>query len=174
MNVRAALLCAVLAAASLPCLERAGFAATPVTMPSAVLADNSSFDARLMSIAPNWQLTFELAGGARQQLAAADLCWWGRWVEPTQDAQTLLVDGSLLVGDVTSLNKERVMLDGTMVGIVKLPLEDVAGIVVHSPADPQQADKLRLSLSDAAKSIACYWPAAIRCRVKSSRSTTMH
>ncbi len=151
MNARAPLLCTVLAAAVLPCLGRAGLAATPVATPAAVLVDNSSFDARLVAVAPNWQLTFELAGGVRKQLAAADLCWWGRWFEPTQDAQTLLVDGSLLIGDVTSLTKERAMLDGSVVGTVKLPLEAVAGIVVRSPGDPQHADLPRDALSEPAK-----------------------
>ena len=82
-------------------------------------------------------------------MAAGDLCWWGRLAEPRGQTQILLVDGTLIAADVAEMNKERALLDWNAGGSVKLPLEIVAGIVFHPPADPQSADALLAKLPTA-------------------------
>ena len=82
-------------------------------------------------------------------MAGADLCWWGSWAEPRGQRQVLLVDGSLIAADVADVDKQRVLLDWNSGGIVTLPLEIVAGIVFHPPADPQSADALLAKLPTA-------------------------
>lgn len=91
---------------------------------------------------------FELPGATVQtkQIAAADLCSWGRWAEARGQTQILLVDGSLIVSDIADIDKDRVLLDWNSGGGVKLPLESVAGIVFHPPASAQSADQLLAKL----------------------------
>ena len=137
-------------AAAIVC--RIAFSAPPTTdLPEAVPVDGAPFKARLEAADADWRLTFQPADGAAKQMPAADLCWWGRWAEPSGRQRVLLVDGSLIAADVTALDKDRVTVDWR--GPVKLPLEIVAGIMLHAPADPQRADglaaKLRRASGDA-------------------------
>jgi hypothetical protein len=82
-------------------------------------------------------------------MAAADLCWWGRFAEPRGQTRILLVDGSLIAADVADANKQRATLDRGSGGSLELPLEIIAGIVFHPPADPQSADALLARLPTA-------------------------
>jgi hypothetical protein len=125
-----------------------GYAAPPAALPGAVPVDGPPFKARLLGVDANWGLTFEGAteSAKPKQMAAEDLCWWGRFVEPRGQTQILLVDGTLIAADVAEMNKERALLDWNAGGSVKLPLEIVAGIVFHPPADPQSADALLAKL----------------------------
>ncbi len=132
----------VLFAAALVC--RSTLAASATELPEVVPVEGAPFKARLQAVDADWRLTFQPDSGAARHISAADLCWWGRWIEPTAATQILLVDGSLIVADVAALDKDRLTLDWH--GTVKLPLESVAGIVLHPPADPQAADGLRAKL----------------------------
>ena len=121
-------------------------------VPDAVPVDGAPFQARLSAVDADWHLTFELPGAAAatQQMPAADLCWWGRWAEPSRPTQILLVDGTLIVvADVIKIDKTSAELDWASGGIVQVPLEMIAGIVFHPPADPQSADALLAKLSSA-------------------------
>jgi hypothetical protein len=124
------------------------FAAPPVGLPDAVPVEGAAFKARLRTVDADWRLTFDgsLAASAPKEMVAADLCWWGRWAEPRGQTQILLIDGSLIVADVAGMDKEQAVLDWKSGGAVKLPLEIVAGIVFHPPADPQSADALLAKL----------------------------
>jgi hypothetical protein len=153
MNTRRSLLPPPLAPRPSPLLllllfASLGYAAPPAALPEAVPVDGSPFKARLIGIDANWGLTFEGAteSAKPKQMAAGDLCWWGRFVEPRGQTQILLVDGTLIAADVADMNKERALLDWNAGGSVKLPLEIVAGIVFHPPADPQSADALLAKL----------------------------
>jgi hypothetical protein len=125
-----------------------GALAAPVSLEQdeAVPVDSKPFKAKLVSADSHWHLTFETSTGERKVFPAADLCWWGAWAAPSQDTQLLLVDGSLLMADLVALDKERVVVDSSSGGTLKLPLEVVAGIVIHPSADAQRGDKLRDSL----------------------------
>jgi hypothetical protein len=125
-----------------------GALAAPVSLEQdeAVPVDSKPFKAKLVSVDSAWQVAFETPTGEHKVLPAADLCWWGAWAAPSQDTQVLLVDGSLLMADLVALDKERVVVDSSSGGTVKLPLEVVAGIVFHPSADAQRGDKLRDSL----------------------------
>ncbi len=127
-------------------------AAAPSTVPEAVPVDGPAFQANLVGANADGPLTFELPGATAQtrQLAAADLCWWGRWAEARGQTQILLVDGSLIVSDIADIDKDRVLLDWNSGGSVKLPLETIAGIVFHPPASAQSADQLLAKLPTAA------------------------
>ncbi|HEX4000043.1 MAG TPA: NPCBM/NEW2 domain-containing protein [Pirellulales bacterium] len=120
-------------------------------MPTAVPVDGAPFEARLRTVDADWRLTFAgpAATAAPKQMPAADLCWWGRWAEPHGQTQVLLVDGSLIVADIADIDKQRALLDWSSGGSVKLPLEIIAGIVFHPPADPQSGDALLAKLPTA-------------------------
>ena len=67
----------------------------------------------------------------------------GRWVEPRDQTQIVLIDGSVIVADVTGFDKEHLDADWSIGGNLKLPLEWVGGIVFAPPVDRQHADFLR-------------------------------
>ena len=58
----------------------------------------------------------------------------------------MLIDGSLIVADVVSLDKEQLTIDWALAGELKLPLEWVGGILLSPPVDQQHADRLRFQL----------------------------
>ncbi len=126
-------------------------AAPPAALPEAVPVDGSPFKARLVAVDANWGLTFEgaIENSKPKQMAAGDLCWWGGlssragrrkscWSMARSSSPTW----------PTSIRSERVF-DWNAGGSVKLPLEIVAGIVFHPPADPQSADALLAKLPTA-------------------------
>lgn len=109
--------------------------------PIAVPLDGPPLAARLVRIEPNGQIT--LAAGDRQQtLALADLAWWGTAAEPARGPLVLLGDGSILVADITGVDKETLALESNLLGEGKAPLEALAGVVYRPPADRQQRDLL--------------------------------
>jgi hypothetical protein len=109
--------------------------------PMAVLVDDSPFPAVLAGVDASWQLTF-LTDGKRRWLPAADLVAWGAPAEMGHEPLLVLADGSLVVAEVVEADKERITADSGVFGLVKLPVERVAGIVFQPPGERQARDQL--------------------------------
>jgi hypothetical protein len=124
---------------------RPGAAAEPAKL---IPVEGQAYEATLTAASADWELTFDQ--GERRELAAQDLVTWGSLVEPRQEPQILLADGGLLAAEPLSSDGEKLTADSAMFGEVSLPLEHLAGIVFHPPADRQRADLLAARLWSAA------------------------
>ncbi len=109
--------------------------------PPAVAADGSRFRADLIGADAQWRLTFSI-DGRRKTVAAADLVRWGELPEQGRAGGVVLADGSLLAADIVSADKDALAIDSDLFGVKKLPLESLAGVVFHPPADRLARDKL--------------------------------
>jgi hypothetical protein len=109
--------------------------------PEALPVSGSAYGATLVGVDAAWQIEFD-AGGKPQKLSAADLVLWGSFADATRGPQILLVGGGLLVADVIGLDKETLRCDGDAIGQSKGPLESVAGILWHPPAERNRRDQL--------------------------------
>ena len=104
------------------------------------------FRAQLQSITASGMATWKPEHGEPRKLTLADLCCWGSFAEPPTQSQVVLVDGSLIMADVVSVNKQQLTFDWGLVGELKLPLEWVSGVLLSPPVDRQAADRLRFRL----------------------------
>lgn len=114
--------------------------AVPV-LPQAVPVDGAPFQARLAGIDADWTLHF-LVGETPRNMPAADLICWGAFVDAAAGPQLLLAGGGLLIADVLDIDSEFLQADAELFGPVKLPLEQVAGILFHPPTDRARRDAL--------------------------------
>jgi hypothetical protein len=110
-------------------------------MPEAVPVDGEPFGARLVAIDPQWQITFE-GEQSQRVVPAADLVQWGHCAEVGRGPVLVLADGGLFVGEVFGADVEQLTADSDLFGLVKLPLELLAGVVFHLPAERQARDLL--------------------------------
>jgi len=93
---------------------------------------------RLISADAAWQWTFQ-ADGQQRHVSAADVVSWGVPAEIGRGQVLVLVDGSLVVAEIFGADKETLTADSSVLGAMKLPLEVLAGVVVHAPgARPQR------------------------------------
>lgn len=120
---------------------RVAAAAQPVSPPAAQPVEGGAFAAELMTVDKTWQLKFA-AGQSLRQLSAADLVWWGSFVDMTAGPQIVLADGGLLLADVLGLDKDVLHTEGELLGERDLPLEAVAGVIWHPPGDRTRRDQL--------------------------------
>ena len=109
----------------------------------AVPVSGEPFRAQLQSLSADGMAMWKPEPGETRKLPLADLCWWGNFAEAPSQPQIVLVDGSLIVADVVSLDKQQLTIDWSLAGELKLPLEWVGGILLSPPVDRQQADRLR-------------------------------
>jgi len=108
-------------------------------LPQAVPVEGEPFGARLVAVDSEWQLTFDGESG-RRVMPAAELVRWGRFAEVMRGPVLVLADGGLLTGAVYGVDKERLTAESDLFGPVKLPLEQVAGVVFELPADRHARD----------------------------------
>lgn len=106
-----------------------------------VTADGSRYLARLSQIGPDWRLKFRNAQGDKT-LAGADLVSWGTIKESGGGAIALLPNGGQLWCQLRFSDRERVKLDSPVFGQLDLPLAQVTGIVLVTPANTAARDKL--------------------------------
>ena len=116
--------------------------------PQALPVDGEPFDAELEAIDAQWQITFT-AGKDRRVVPAADLVAWGNWAEVRRGPILVLADGGLLVAAVYQTDSQKLTVDSDLFGLVKLPLEGLAGIVFQPPADRHALDLLLDELASA-------------------------
>jgi len=80
-------------------------------------------------------------GQEKRTLPLAELVSWGALAEATGAAQLLLADGGLLVAEVLIADKEAIKVDSPIFGEQTIPLELLAAIALHPPADAQRRDR---------------------------------
>jgi hypothetical protein len=124
-------------------IASAVLAESPIVVP----VEGEPFRAKLAAADTQWQLTFA-ADKQQRTLPAADLVRWGHCVEQGRAGGLVLADGSLLTAEVVAADKDRLTVDSDLFGTLKLPLELLAGIVLHAPSDRQQHDLLLDRLGD--------------------------
>ncbi|OYV87684.1 MAG: hypothetical protein B7Z73_09745 [Planctomycetia bacterium 21-64-5] len=99
--------------------------------------------ATLLSISTAGEAAFAGDGGERR-LALGELVAWGSPVEPRAMVQLVLADGGIVVlDDAMPITEDDWLIAGAETfGTLKLPLKLLAGVMVHSPIDPQRRDQL--------------------------------
>jgi hypothetical protein len=116
-------------------------ASARAAQPTAVWADGQSAPARLVAADAQWQLTFA-AGGKQQVVPAAEVVRWGDFAEPPAGPLVVLADGGLLAADAPTIAKERLTAESDLLGTLTIPLQSLAGILLHPPAAGPQRDRL--------------------------------
>ncbi len=114
-----------------------GRAQTPEALP----VQGDRFAAEIAAIDSQWQVTFR-CGQESRIVPAADLVAWGSFAEAGRTPLVILADGGLLVADVLEADKDKLTADSNLFGLVELPLDLVAGVVFHLPADRHERDLL--------------------------------
>lgn len=118
--------------------------------------DGKTRSARVLSVDADWQVEFEGEKNKRFQLGPKQMVLWGRQVEATSPT-AILVDGSIVAGDLLQLNKERLSIGIDFANFSQrsvwqptdIPLTAIRGVIVHPAADLATRDQLRLWLQDA-------------------------
>ncbi len=113
-----------------------------LTLPTAVALGSEGALVTIGSDAPvaaQWigapasgKLTFRV-GETQRTIETADLVRWGALVEPGESPQVVLAGGDCLMAADVTIVKERLRVDSDLLGIVDLPLEITAGIVLRPP-----------------------------------------
>ncbi len=117
--------------------------------PCAVPIEGKPFAAELTSISNDGTLIFTNDGKARQ-LPLAELVSWGTPLEPRRGPIVVLADGGLLAADVLSADKDCLDADSELFGRLKLPLENLSGVVFRLPGTVRDRDRLLDRLAAAA------------------------
>jgi len=106
-----------------------------------LLRDGTVFAAALHEVTGTGVVVSAEPGGL-QTLPLDELVLWGAFADRSQTTQVVLVDGSVLVADVLSVEADAVVTVGRLWQETRLPRAVVQAIVFHPPADPQHRDKL--------------------------------
>ena len=109
----------------------------PLVLP----VDGEPFEGKLVAGNPEGPFAFETDGG-RKELAAADLIRWGACVEPDRGPLFLLRDGTLLVAGILEAAETELILDSEPLGMVRIPRQQVAAVVVSLPASQLERDQM--------------------------------
>lgn len=113
------------------------FAARPVAVP----IDGKPFAAELAAVEKDGVLEFA-ADGPTRKMPLADLVSWGAPVEPRRGPIVVLADGGLLVADVLAADKDRLDADSELFDRLKLPLEQLSGVIFRLPGAVADRDRL--------------------------------
>jgi hypothetical protein len=117
-------------------------------LPLTVPVDGEPFRAAFAGATDDSGLRFTVDGQERT-LPAADLVFWGRFVDPSRGLQVVLAGGGLIVSETARLDGENVTGESVSFGKWQLPVDLVAGIILRPPLDPAAADKLLARVSTA-------------------------
>lgn len=130
--------CFLLTALALP-----AFAQTPKALP----VDGAAFGGSLSGIDSDWRITIG-SGESQRVIPAGDLVFWGRCAEIDRGPLLVLADGGLLAAEVLEADKEKLVADSDLFGLVTVPLELLAAVVFDLPADRRARDLLLNRVSD--------------------------
>ncbi len=101
----------------------------------AVPVEGSPFEAELASIDDDdGNITFAAKDG-RRALPAAELVRWGAPRDFLRGPVVVLAGGGLLAAEVTGIEQLDLEADSLLLGQIRVPLDQVAGIVFQLPAD---------------------------------------
>jgi len=103
--------------------------------------NQAPFSAALVGIGPKWELQFDLAGETRS-LAAADVAYWGQWVDQCEQTVCLLDDESLLTASLIDVGLGELVVESPLWHRTVLPRGRVQGLVLHPPLEAFDRDQL--------------------------------
>ena len=109
--------------------------------PQCTLRDGQSFTATLSNVTDTSEVVLAEASGPRT-VAMDDLVTWGAYADRSQATHIVMVDGSVLVADILSVQAEAVVVVGRLWQETRLPRMAVRAMVFHPPADPRARDEL--------------------------------
>ncbi len=109
--------------------------------PQAIPVSGHSFAAKLTAIDASWGVTFTL-GDKLKTVSAAELLAWGTLAELRQEPFVVLADGSVVAAEVLEADKARLKADSALFGLLKLPVEAIAGIVFQPAVEQHTRDLL--------------------------------
>jgi hypothetical protein len=126
----------------LACLASAVLAGEPQLAPRRLVPlKGQPVAEKLLAVSAQDEVTF--LGSRRLKLD--ELIAWGAPAEPRAIIQLLLADGSILPLEEDAMpttEDDRLAAFSDTFGSVKLPLKRLAGVMLHSPIDPQRRDEL--------------------------------
>lgn len=106
-----------------------------------VPVEGEPFEGALVAAGPDGSLAFQTEDG-RRKVSAGNLVRWGALAEPDRPPLFLLHDGTLLVAGILEVTESQLALDSDTLGLVRLPREQLAGVVLQLPARSVDRDRL--------------------------------
>ncbi len=116
--------------------------ASDQVLPDIILLQGPPVAANLAAI-DGIQARFRDAVNRERTFSLNSIVRWGRLVDPANTEQVLLVDGSVLIGRVTAIERAIVVLESNTWGEITLPRRCVMGIVWQPPAQQLARWQLR-------------------------------
>jgi len=109
--------------------------------PLAVPVDGEPFGARLASVDAQGKLGFDAAGKPRM-LTASNLVTWGQPAELRRGPILVMADGGFLPAALLGADRAYLSADSARLGILKMPLDSLAGIIFCLPPHLAELDAL--------------------------------
>jgi hypothetical protein len=109
-----------------------------------VLADDTRHEAKWLGASPAG-LVFEI-DGQQKAFTAAEITRWGALPAQRGGGVALLADGGQLLGELRSVDRERLVIESPLLGQATVPLTQVRAVALASPATPAAADRLTARL----------------------------
>lgn len=122
-------------------MSRAAIASDQV-LPAVILLKGPPMAANLVAM-DGTHASFRDAVHRQRTFSLNNIVRWGRLVDSANAEQVLLVDGSLLIGRVTAIERANVVLKNNTWGEITLPRRCVLGIVWQPPAEQLARWQLR-------------------------------
>jgi hypothetical protein len=99
------------------------------------------FEATLIEISSDWQLTWE-ENGSRRTTPAHDVVSWGSWSDSDDRPQLLLGDAGVLVADLIGVREDGLEIESGLWRRTTLRRGAIRGIVFHVPIDAADRDRV--------------------------------
>jgi hypothetical protein len=115
----------------------------------AITLDGRIPSAALVSVDTDFRVRLDVQGQLRE-LAARQLVCWGAYRDSATRPLALLVDGSVLTGDLVELDGQSLTLSSQFMSDVTLPRGAVRGMIVLPPTASLRRDLLLARLEDSA------------------------
>jgi hypothetical protein len=123
------------------CVSMATSTVAPAETPLVVPIEGEPFKGALVAAGPDGSLAFQTEDG-RREVSAGNLVRWGALAEPDRPPLLLLHDGTLLVAGILEVTESQLALDSDTLGLVRLPREQLVGMVLQLPARNVDRDRL--------------------------------
>ncbi len=128
----------VCVACLMACLPRG---AVDESRPARLLpVDGAAYRATPLDWSDNGHITFE-KDGQRQILAPTEFISWGSYADTDRATQVLLSDGSVLVGEVTQVRGDALVIASRLWGELTLPRSAVRGLLFLPATEPWRRDR---------------------------------
>lgn len=114
-----------------------------------VRLEGERLPAAIISLVSEGETVF-MAGTDELRLSLRDVLQWGSPAEPRSMVELVLADGGIIVleDEMPTTADDSLVAVAETFGTIKLPLRLLAGVMLHSPIDPQRRDRLAARLLD--------------------------